>query len=55
MGNDFAMDKWSDTWLKSSGINLLEGIAEYDKDKSIQTFAIKQSFDEKIGQNRLRK
>jgi aminopeptidase N len=26
MGNDFKLSEWSDTWLKTSGVNLLEGV-----------------------------
>jgi len=35
------MDKWSDSWLKTSGINLLEGKVEYDEKNNIKSFAVK--------------
>ncbi len=31
LGKDFCFEKWSDTWLKTKGINNLEPIAEYVK------------------------
>ena len=54
MGKNFKMNQWSDSWLKTSGIDLLEGVATYDQNKNIQQFAIKQTFDKNIDLNRLR-
>lgn len=31
MGKNFQMSKWSDSWLKTGGIDLLEGIVTYDE------------------------
>jgi aminopeptidase N len=53
MGQNFKLAEWSDTWLKTSGVNMLEGVATYDKDSKIESFAIKQSFDS-MGKNQLR-
>lgn len=41
MGQNFKLAEWSDTWLKTSGVNMLEGVATYDKDSKIESFAIK--------------
>jgi len=53
MGPNFKLADWSDTWLKTSGVNLLEGVATYDKDSKIESFAVKQTFDS-TGKNQLR-
>ena len=55
MGKDFAISGWSDTWLKTSGVNLLEGIAKYGNNSNIEKFTIKQTIDTKVGKSRLRK
>ena len=53
MGPDFNFTDWCDTWLNTSGINVLEPVVEFDGD-SIKSFHIKQSNDLR-GKNRLRK
>ena len=53
MGPDFNFTDWCDTWLNTSGINVLEPVVEFDGD-TIKTFQIKQSNDLR-GKNRLRK
>jgi aminopeptidase N len=54
MGADFNFTEWCDTWLKTSGVNILEPVVEYNEDGSVKSFAIKQSLDLR-GKNRLRK
>lgn len=41
MGNDFKLSEWSDTWLKTSGVNLLEGVVKYGNNSKIESFQIK--------------
>jgi hypothetical protein len=41
MGNNFNISQWSDTWLKTSGVNLLEGVVTYSNTSKIEKFAIK--------------
>ena len=38
MGNDFKLKDWSDTWLKTSGVNLLEGVVQYGNNSQIESF-----------------
>lgn len=54
MGEDFNLTNWCNTWLKSSGINILEPVVEHNEDGSIKSLKIKQSLGLR-GQNRLRK
>lgn len=54
MGDDFNFTDWCDTWLKSSGVNILEPEVDFNEDSSIKTLSIKQSCDLR-GKNRLRK
>jgi len=54
MGSDFNFSAWCDTWLKTSGINILEPLIEYNDDHSVKTFAIRQTCDLR-GKNQLRK
>jgi aminopeptidase N len=54
MGDDFNLTNWCSTWLKSSGINILEPIVELNEDGSLKSLKIKQSLGLR-GQNRLRK
>ena len=54
MGEDFNLTSWCNTWLKSSGINILEPVVEHNEDGSIKSLKIKQSLGLR-GQNRLRK
>ena len=35
MGDDFNFTDWCDTWLKSSGVNILEPEVKYNEDFSI--------------------
>lgn len=53
MGKDFNFNEWCDSWLKTSGVNILEPAIEYNDDFSIKSFAIKQSCDLR-GKNILR-
>ena len=43
MGADFNLSNWCDTWLKSSGVNILEPIVEFNEDGSLKSLKIKQS------------
>jgi aminopeptidase N len=36
MGEDFNFTEWCDTWLKTSGINILEPVVEYNDDSSVK-------------------
>ena len=54
MGANFDFNKWADSWLKQSGINILEPVVEYGADGSIKSLAIKQEAPA-IGSNLLRK
>lgn len=54
MGEDFNFSEWCDSWLKTSGVNVLEPVVEYNDDSSVKTFAIKQTCDLR-GKNVLRK
>jgi hypothetical protein len=53
LGPDFNLWEWSDTWLTTSGVNILEPIVSYREDGSIQSLQIKQSCDLR-GKNILR-
>lgn len=53
MGPNFDFKTWCDSWLLSSGVNLLQPVIEYNDDQTIKSFAIKQSFDN-VGKNRMR-
>ena len=54
LGPDFDLLEWTDQWLSTSGVNLLEPIIEYNPDGSIKKLQLKQSCDLR-GKNRLRK
>jgi len=54
MGDDFIFLEWCDQWLKTSGVNILEPIVEYNPDFSIKSLHLKQTCDLR-GKNRLRK
>ena len=41
MGEDFNLTSWCNTWLKSSGINILEPVVEHNEDGSIKSLKIK--------------
>lgn len=53
MGEGFNFTSWCDTWLKSSGLNILEPVVEYNEDWSVKEFSIRQLNDLR-GKNRLR-
>ncbi len=54
MGKDFNFTDWCETWLTTSGVNVIEPIIEYNQDNSIKKLTIKQTCDLR-GKNRLRK
>jgi aminopeptidase N len=54
LGPDFNLWEWSDTWLSSSGVNILEPVIEWAANGSVTKLQIKQSNDLR-GKNRLRK
>ena len=54
LGPDFNLWEWSDTWLSSSGVNILEPVIEWNGDGSVKKLQIKQTNDLR-GKNRLRK
>lgn len=54
MGEDFNFKDWCDSWLKTSGVNILEPVVEYNSDGSMKSLAVKQSCGLR-GNNRLRK
>lgn len=41
MGEDFVFLEWCDQWLKTSGVNILEPIVEYNADFSIKSLQLK--------------
>ena len=41
MGDDFSLTNWCDTWLKSSGVNILEPVIEFNTDGSLKSLKIK--------------
>lgn len=41
MGDDFNLTTWCDTWLKSSGVNILEPVVEFNEDGSLKSLKIK--------------
>jgi aminopeptidase N len=41
MGKNFDIMEWSNTWLKTSGVNLLEGNAQYGKNDTLEKFSIR--------------
>lgn len=54
LGPDFDLADWSDQWLSTSGVNILEPVVEFAADGSITKLQIKQTCDLR-GKNRLRK
>jgi aminopeptidase N len=54
LGPDFNLWEWSDTWLSSSGVNILEPVIEWNGDGTVKKLQIKQTNDLR-GKNRLRK
>ena len=54
LGPDFNLLEWSDTWLTTSGVNILEPIIEWAPDGSLVKLQIKQSNDLR-GKNILRR
>lgn len=53
MGENFEFTAWCDTWLNSSGNNILTPEVEYNEDGSVKSLQIRQTCDLK-GKNRLR-
>jgi hypothetical protein len=41
MGKDFNFTDWCETWLTTSGVNVIESIVEYNQDNSIKKLTIK--------------
>jgi hypothetical protein len=41
MGEDFDLIAWCDSWLATSGVNILEPVVEYNENGSIKSLAIK--------------
>ncbi len=54
LGADFDMWEWTDQWLSTSGVNILEPVIEWGPNGSITKLQVKQSCDLR-GKNRLRK
>lgn len=54
MGSDFNFIEWCDSWLTTSGVNVLTPVVEYNQNQSIKSLAIKQSNDLR-GKNIIRK
>ena len=54
MGNDFNFLNWCDSWLNTSGVNILEPVVDYNDNMSLKTLKIKQTTDLR-GKNILRK
>lgn len=54
MGDDFDFKEWCDSWLLTSGVNILEPEVEYNEDHSIKSLKVKQTCDLR-GKNQLRK
>jgi aminopeptidase N len=54
LGPDFDLWEWSDQWLSTSGVNILEPVLEFQPNGTLTKFHIKQTCDLR-GKNRLRK
>jgi len=54
LGQDFSLSEWCDTWLTTSGVNILEPVVEFSASGVIEKLNIKQTCDLR-GLNRLRK
>jgi aminopeptidase N len=54
MGDDFNFTEWCDSWLTTSGVNILHQVVEYNDDESIKSLTIRQTCDLR-GKNKLRK
>lgn len=54
MGADFNLSHWCDTWLKSSGVNILEPVVELGEGGSLKSLKVRQGCGLR-GQNHLRK
>ena len=52
LGENFDMTQWCDTWLKTSGVNILEPILEVENGQ-LRSLKIRQSLGLR-GKNRLR-
>jgi len=53
MGPDFNVTEWSDSWLSTSGTNILEPFPEEDESGNLKSILIEQTIDLR-GQNRIR-
>jgi len=40
MGKDFKFREWCDSWLKTSGVNTVEPIIEFNADHSIKQLTV---------------
>lgn len=54
LGNNFNLAEWCDSWLTTSGVNIMEPVLEFNENESLKSFFIKQSNDLR-GKNILRK
>lgn len=54
LGEGFSLNEWCDSWLTTSGVNILEPIVELNENGSVKSLKIKQSCDLR-GKNILRK
>ena len=45
LGENFDFIEWCDSWLTSSGVNIVEPIVTYKADGSIQSLSVKQTCD----------
>lgn len=53
MGPEFNLTSWCDSWLKTSGVNIIEPVIELTPDGKVKSLQIRQTCDLR-GQNRLR-
>jgi aminopeptidase N len=42
MGSDFNLTEWCDSWLKSSGVNILEPVVELTPEGQLKSLKIRQ-------------
>lgn len=53
MGETFKLADWCDTWLNSSGVNIIEPVMSHDADGNLTRLVLKQTMGLR-GKNRLR-
>jgi hypothetical protein len=41
MGSDFNLTSWCDTWLKASGVNILEPVLEFSPEGTLKSLKVK--------------